>query len=477
MVDNFLGREQELALLSGLQEKSTASMVVIYGRRRVGKTRLIEEFSKKFKAAYMFTGLHPRIGSSNEKQLSEFATQVQLDFKQDKPDYDDWSIAFHDLAQRTKKGKVLIVLDEITWMAAHDDDFLGKLKIAWDKYFKKNPQLVLVLCGSVSVWISKNILSSTGFHGRVSLKLKLKELPINLCAKFWGDRSSQLSAHEKLKILAVTGGIPKYLEEVRPNLSAEENIKQLCFMQSGLLYNDFSQIFIDILQKNSSYYYDIVTLLAHGSLDQKSMIEKLKVSGGGTFVEYIKELIEAGFISSYKTWNLQNHKVSNLREYRLTDNYLRFYLKYIQPNMEKISSGTFSYRELSSLPGWASIIALQVENLVLNNRHEVIKQLEINPGEIVCDNPYFERPTNRKKGCQVDYLIQTEFGGLYVCEVKFTRNTIKKDIIEEMQKKITAMTIPKNTAVSPVLIHMGDVHDDVYDARYFAKIINLEDLL
>ena len=83
----------------------------------------------------------------------------------------------------------------------------------------------------------------------------------------------------------------------------------------------------------------------------------------------------------------------------------------------------------------------------------------------------------RTKGCQVDYLIQTKSGVLYICEVKFTRNAIGYDIIDEMQHKIEQLSLPRYTSVIPALIHIGDIRDNVIDAQYFSKVINLEQLL
>ncbi len=91
---------------------------------------------------------------------------------------DDWSTLFQLLARETERGKVLILLDEISWMASGDAGFLSKLKSAWDLYFSKNPRLMLILCGSVSSWIQKNIVSSTAFLGRPSRDIKLEELTL-----------------------------------------------------------------------------------------------------------------------------------------------------------------------------------------------------------------------------------------------------------------------------------------------------------
>lgn len=118
-------------------------------------------------------------------------------------------------------------------MGSKDPNFLGKLKNAWDLHFSNNPQLILVLCGSISSWIEENILSSTGYLGRVSLDLYLQELPLKDCTAFWGQNKNRISSYEKFKVLS--GGVPLYLEMIRPEITAEENIRDICFTRGGVI--------------------------------------------------------------------------------------------------------------------------------------------------------------------------------------------------------------------------------------------------
>jgi hypothetical protein len=173
------------------------------------------------------SGLPPEDGVTDQSQRTEFLRQLQ---EYHLPIYrsDDWGNLFYDLSKICQKGRILLVLDEISWMGSKDPTFLPKLKTAWDRYFKQNPEFVLILSGSNSYWIAKNILSSTGFFGRISLTLLLEELPISECSAFWGNRK-KISAYEKFKVLSVTGGVPRYLEEIRSDLSGEANILRLSF--------------------------------------------------------------------------------------------------------------------------------------------------------------------------------------------------------------------------------------------------------
>lgn len=473
----FFGRIEELESLSRLLAKKTASLVVCKGRRRIGKSALIQQFGKSFTKFYVFSGLPPTQGVTAETQKDEFAKQLALQFKLPLLQSTDWSDLFYFLATQTKNGRVLLLFDEISWMAQNDGTFLGKLKNAWDLHFSKNPRLILVLCGSISSWIEKNILSTSGFLGRVSLELHLNELPLYICNEFWGAKKERISAHEKFRFLGVTGGVPRYLEELHPQRSAEDNIRFLCFHKEGILFNEFERIFSDLFQRKAPLYKQIVTILAKGALPPEGIFEQLKKQKSGILMEYLGDLVQAGFLSRDYTWKFDG-SISKLSNFRLSDNYLRFYLKYIQPNREKITKGDMASVSLANLPNWSSVMALQFENMVLNNRSLIKKRLNISPDEVISDNPYFQRKTKYNKGgCQIDYLIHTRFNTLYLCEIKFSRQPLGMAIIHDIERKIMLLARPKNFSIRPVLIYEGEVSTEVQESNFFDHILSFSELL
>lgn len=473
----FIGRQTEMARLEGLLSKRSASLVVVRGRRRIGKSRLLKEFGKQMKS-FFFSGLPPKSKTkvTDRAQKKEFVNQLQ---QQGIPGVnpDDWSNLFWHLAQHTKEGRVLIVLDEISWMGSKDPNFLGKLKNAWDLHFSNNPQLILVLCGSISSWIEENILSSTGYLGRVAFDLYIEELPLNACNAFWQPNEHRISSYEKFKVLSVTGGVPLYLELIRPELSAEDNIREICFTRGGLLVREFEQIFSDLFLRRSNSYKAIVECLASGPKELVEIAAELGKNKGGVYNQYVADLVQAGYVKRDFTWHLKAGKGAKLSKYRLSDNYLRFYLKYIAPNELQIDSGLFAYPSLTSLPGWEIIMGMQFENLVVHNRASLWKLLGIVPSDIIMDGPFFQTHTLTHAGCQIDYLIQTRFHTLYLCEIKFSKNPIGVKVIEELEKKRERLVIPKHCSIRPVLIHVNGVEESLLDTRYFDKIIDFGDLL
>ncbi len=475
----FVGRKEELEALKSLKERKKASLVIIKGRRRIGKSRLVIEFyernKKKYKF-YSFSGNAPSSSTTAEEQKLFFVLQIKKYFNVSLR-HDHWYEILWFLSEQIKNENAIVLFDEISWMGSKDPEFLSTLKTLWDQGFQQNPNLMLVICGSVSSWIDQNIILSTGFVGRISLVLTLKELSLKESSLFWGSQSHKISAQEKLKLLSITGGIPRYLEEIDPHLSAEDNIKKLCFDPSGVLYQDFDVIFSDLFSKRAAKYKEIVLALANGSLERLDLIKRLNISVNGVFSAYLDDLIKAGFLQRDISWSFNKKVSSKLSLYRLSDNYVRFYLKYIEPNRDKIEKGFFKDIHLSTFPGWSTIMGLQIENLVLNNRKEVLDKLGISTATIVNDGPYFQRKTARFPGCQIDYLIQTKLNEIYVVEIKFYNKELGTSVISEVNEKIKRLIRPKNFSIRPSLVHVNGVIPAVEDSHEFTKIIDLSEMI
>ena len=199
------------------------------------------------------------------------------------------------------------------------------------------------------------------------------------CDQFWLKWAEKISAYEKFKFLAITGGVPKYLEEIKPQLSAEENIRQLCFERAGLLFNEFDQIFSDIFSKRYTLYKEIVLSIMNGYFEYEEIYKKLGVEKSGLIGEYLNDLITSGFLVRDHTWHFKTGKASKLSRFRISDNYLRYYLKYILPNRDKIHHNAFENVALILLPQWEGTMGLQFENLVLHNRQRIHNILGIKP--------------------------------------------------------------------------------------------------
>lgn len=476
MSHSFWGRDAELLELARIDKQKKAELIVCLGRRRIGKSRLIQEFSKKIPHYLEIQGLGPRPGQTNQDQLNWFAKELARQTKIPEVTYKDWGDAFQFLATFFGNQHVLIFLDEISWMGQHDPDFAGKLKVAWDLHFKKNSKLRLVVCGSVSAWIQKNILESTDFVGRISLELFLKELPIKDAHRFWEKRSSQVSSLEKLRVLCLTGGVPRYLEEINYKQSAEENYKNLCFSKNGFLFSEFTKIFQDIFGRRTASYQKIVQTLIAGPKNLSMISKGTKLSANGALVQYLGDLTISGFIRKEIMWDFKNlqEKEKTIR-YRLSDNYLRFYLKYILPNATKIEKGLFRDSGMEKLSAFDTFVGYQFENVILNNYLDVCKILNIPLSSVLNVGSYFQTETARQKSCQIDLLIQTK-NTLYVCELK-ARREVDISVVEEVKKKIKILKRPPTLSIRTVLIYAGDLNPEIMEEDYFDEIIEFNKIL
>lgn len=474
-MNKFIGRNLELRKLNDLFKKSAASLVICKGRRRIGKSRLIQEFGKSADQFIQIQGLAPAPGVQAERQLANFSEQLSTQTNLPTLTLQNWTEAFSLLANQVQSKKTVLLLDEISWMADGSPDFPGKLKITWDTLFKTNPKLVIVLCGSVSSWLESNILKNADFVGRITLTLNLTPLNLSDCNYFWGKNRNRISSSEKFKVLAVTGGIPRYLEEIDPTQTAEQNIKKLCFDESGMLFSEFENIFDSIFLRRAPTYKKIVKALAEKKLGMQEICKAIKVQPSGTITKYLEDLESSGFVRQEVIWKFRGKSTRNSK-YTLKDNYLRFYLKYVLPQKTRIKHGLFTLKALENLPNWETISGFQFENLVLNNLEEITKELNISPDSIINAAPFIQTKTSKQDGCQIDLLYELKQETLYLCEIKF-RKKIQKEVIDEVKEKIKRLKRPKHYSMRPVLIYAGELDEAITNEGFFDSCINMGTIL
>jgi hypothetical protein len=179
----------------------------------------------------------------------------------------------------------------------------------------------------------------------------------------------------------------------------------------------------------------------------------------------------SGFIARdylYKPGGVQG-KLSRLR---ISDNYLRFYLQCIEPIRDKIEKSLFTFAGLERCVAWDTIAGLQFENLVVNRIPEFLELLGLANERVLSAGPYFQKKTSRHQACQVDLLVECKPNNFYVCEIKF-EHTVSRKVIEQVQKKISHLALPRYSTRRPVLIHCGEIDPAIEESEYFDKILNL----
>ena len=332
-----------------------------------------------------------------------------------------------------------------------------------------------IVAGSVSAWIKRNIQKSKGYVGRISLDFTLPELTPAQCLGFWGRKADRTATGDILDVLAVTGGVPKYLNEIDPSLSPDENIRRLCYDPDGYLFKDFDRIFDDIFGGSIPAKKRILTMLAERPASVSELAEEVGSDPNGHLSENLAELVEAGFISGSTGKNPVTGKTVREIRYRLKDNYTRFYLRYILPRKEAIANGFYQYIPLEQLPGWDTIMGLQFENLVLNNIASLAPLVGLIGKNVESAAPYFKSGRKTGLGVQIDYLVQLP-KCTYVIEIKRKRR-ITASIEDEMQEKLNRLKLPRNRSVKLVLVYAGELDLSVRENGFFDYLVPAEQLL
>lgn len=473
--DIFIGRHKELDRLEALHKKGAPGLAVIKGRRRIGKSRLVAQFASinPKNRLLSFAGLAPQEGIDSQEQRDHFGRQLAQHCQMAPLTFTDWSDAFAHLSSYLQAGDI-VLFDEISWMGDKDPSFIPKLKVWWDQ--QKLP-FILVFCGSVSTWIEENILQSTAFFGRIHLTITLEPLSIEEGGKLLKARGYQGSPYDTYKLLSLFGGVPWYLEQVSSGQTADHMIAELCFRKDSLLVLEFDRIFHDLFNGKGATYKKILGALQDGMKTLAEVRSAIQFSHSGTLSSMMEHLITAGFVKKQSLWSFKTTKPRKQSLYRISDPYMRFYLKVIEPQRNKIEQGSFQDVTVSQIPGFDAHIGLQLEYLLLQNRPVLLKALGILPTDVVEDGPYRQTKGRTRAGCQVDYLIQTTTRNLFVCEFKFKRQEIGVEIVAQMQEKIAALKVPRSFAAIPVLFHVGGVAPSVATGGYFYRVIDITDFL
>ena len=474
----FVGRERELQILSNLLEKDRATLVTLQGRRRIGKSALVHHlcsshFKRKKVQIYEFIGLAPRKGIGKRAQLANFSKTLAGYLKVDSVKLADWKQALHKLNDLATKSKTVIFLDEISWMAIGEPDFAGLIKEAWDSNLSKNRNVCLILCGSVSSWIQENILNATGFVGRISCALKLTELSLKDSALLLRSGNKRIRSGEIAKCLAITGGVPRYLEEVRISSSVEQAISELALTPEGPFFDEFDRIFSDIFGRARTTYKDIITAIGEKRCTLEELAKKLKIESNGSLVKQVNNLCEAYFLRRDRTWSLNDTKPSKLSTLAVSDNFIRFYVKYVLNKRSRLRNLPLDHNKTDPNLPWQQIFGLQLENTVVNHINEILPLLKIDPNEVLQIGPYFQNQTKNSKGVQIDCLVQCKYKVLHIIECK-SGSYIGPEVMPEISEKLDYF---KGYSTRAHLIYTGRLSQAVADSEIIDKKIEFESLL
>lgn len=470
----FVGRKYELELLAKEYKKNTPAIIVLYGRRRVGKTRLINEYFND-KNLWQFDGIEGKNTASQiEGILNKLSIYAESNlYRQIKST--DWIEILKILDNAISKSpgayNKTIFFDEFQYMAARRGELVSAIKWAWDNLWQDKIGLTLILCGSVASFMIERVVKSSALYGRIRLEICLKPLPLSDVYNYFEGR---ISIREICDLYMFCGGIPEYLAHFDPSESVYQNISRIGFCKDGYFVNEFDRIFKDIFREERIYKKICIILSKFKSLNAKELTKALKVSGGGGFIEFLKNLESAGFIRSVTP--LDKPAFSKLKRYKLDDEYLLFYLKFIYSNLSRITNNTSIDYGISLLKGMAFKVwaGFAFERLCLKHVNEIMNHLKIDQ-LVINYGPYFNRRSNFKDGCQIDLMFMRYDPVVTICEMKFCEGLVGKWIIKELENKIALINV-KNKTVERVLITTNGITKELKDTNYFSKVILLDEL-
>lgn len=435
MAKQLIGREKEQAILRELLTTGESEFVALYGRRRVGKTFLVETVYKK-EIVFALTGLNK---GGKHLQLENFTNTLNEKLTQTAQiptTPSSWLKAFdilkHYLEGIKSKQKRVIFIDELPWLATSNSGFLSALENFWNSWASKRTDIILLVCGSAASWMISNIVRNKGgLHNRITRRIRL--LPFNLyeTERYLKSRNIKLERYDVLQLYMAMGGIPHYLKEVRRGQSAAQVIDEVCFSKDGLLRDEFENLYGGLFNKPERYT-DVIKILAKKpkGLTRNELMKAAKLSSGGTTTKIFDSLEESGFIIRY----LPVGSNLKLALYKLSDPYSAFYLKFITNSR---ASGTGTWLKKMTTSSWRTWSGFAFERLCLAHTEQIKKALGI-------DKIYTEESawrasgTSGKAGAQINLVIERGDNVINICEIKFSEKpfTIHKKYVDELKSKL-----------------------------------------
>lgn len=469
----IIGRKKEKERLNQVLQSPKSEFLAVYGRRRVGKTFLLREFFN-YRFDFHISGL---ANASTSQQLynvhNSLAQQSALLFEQPPA---NWLEAFRQIIthlEHLEKGrKKIIFFDEMPWLDTKGSDFVMALEHFWNSWATSRKDIVLIACGSAASWMMNNLVNSTGgLHNRVTHRLKIEPFTLQETEEMLLRKNAALNRYQVVQLYMAMGGIPYYLDAVQPGWSATQTIQQLFFDKTGLLKNEFFNLYRSLFKKHE-VYEKVVEILSQKTqgLQRVELTEQSGLNSGGTLTRVLHDLEESGFISSYTDlYNKQKNTV-----YRLSDYYTAFYFRFIKGGKY---NGDNAWTNLLDNPVHRTWQGFAFEQICIDHIQQIKKALGISG--IVSNHASWKGKTE-KKAAQIDLLIDRRDEVINICEAKFSINpfTINKEYAEKLREKAGVFKEVTKTKKSVFLtfITTYGVEKNQYALQLMQNEVTMDDL-
>ncbi len=327
----FVDREQEMETLQNEYEREGSALVVLYGRRRVGKSTLISEFIKGKKALFFLASEESEVQNRNafKEKAAEFIDSDLLR----SADIKSWDVLFKAIMDTPFDSKPVIVLDEFQYLGKANSAFPSVFQRIWEEILK-DKSVMVILCGSlISMMESQTLAYGSPLYGRRTAQIRLKQIPFGYYHAFFPGKNRR----ELIERYAITGGVPKYIELFSEQKDIYSAIEKCVLNRSGYLYDEPHFLLQQEVSEVGSYF-SIIKAIAAGNSKLSAIASILEIKST-SLTKYLKTLIDLDILEREVPITEENPEKSKKGLYKIKDNYLRFWFAFVYPNMSFIESG------------------------------------------------------------------------------------------------------------------------------------------
>jgi uncharacterized protein len=432
--EQVIGRVAEKQVLDIVLASMDPELVAVYGRRRVGKTYLVREHMKPHLVLEV-VGMHDQ---STAVQLANFQASLRQAFPivplvQPKNWLEAFELLRHCLEQPTQaKGKRVIFFDEFPWLATRKSSFVAAFENFWNSYASRQRDLAVIVCGSAAAWMIRNLVNARGgLHNRLTRRIRLEPFRLDEVQQYLQYRRLRWDQRQIVMAYMALGGIPHYLNLIRPGQSAAQCIEAECFRPEGMLRNEYRNLYAALFESYETHEA-IVKVLATSwtGLTRDQVLAKALLSSGGGVTKAIEELQLSGFVS--ETFSLDKKAKGSLL--RLTDEFSVFYWHWMQS-----VSATNSWLRQSSSRRYESWCSYAFESICFKHLEAIRRAIGIADVETHAASwRYVAETGSDEEGAQIDLLLDRADHCINICEIKFSDNAyvISKSYAQSLERKL-----------------------------------------
>ncbi|MCR5455464.1 MAG: ATP-binding protein [Bacteroidales bacterium] len=476
----LIGRQQEQRELEDLYNRNKAEFVVIYGRRRVGKTYLVDEtFGGRI--TFRHAGLSPIEFTDKSDVLKEQLTHfynslIRHGVKKSKCPT-SWLEAFFMLEMHLQSidngTKQIVFLDELPWMDTPRSGFITALEGFWNTWACHRHNFMLVVCGSATSWILDNLINNHGgLYGRVTHEIKLSPFSLKECEEFFKNRNVKMSRYDIVQSYMMLGGIPFYLDYFRKGMSLAQNIDKLFFSRNAILLDEYDRLFSAIFS-NPEEMKRIVSVLStrRCGYSRQDIIKKTNISDNGSASKMLKALEASDFVLRYVPFGADNRTAY----YKLTDQFCLFYLKWVADSDKMNPDFWMRSQSSQSVASWRGFA---FEEVCLAHIQQIKAALGI-AGVSTTQSAWALRGDNNVEGTQIDLLINRKDNIVNMCEMKFYGDNFAVNGAYERTLAHREIALSKmlnrRTVIHPVLITTYGLEYGEYSGSFVHTVV-MDDL-